>query len=202
MADKEARWDARYGHLRANVPLRRTGYGWFMVLAILVFATSVVDIVYLDEVLFYGVLAAYGVLLLWGIGLLFSRRRKEGEEMMEFELADEMDLKEEYLRCPECRHVFEFDMEHRSGRKAVNMTCPECGYVGQLPPETRQRVAAAVPGGSAQGPTFVCDECGEHWRVGTLGHEPKKDVQFSACPHCGETERFSLLEDDDPATPY
>lgn len=204
MADRESRWDARYGHLRANVPLRRTGYGWFMVLAVLVFIVSVIDIVYLDEVLYYGVLGAYALLLIWALLLLASRKRKSGDddEMLEFQLADEMSLKEEYLRCPECRHIFEFDMEHRDGRKGVNLSCPECGYIGRLPPADRERVAAAVPGGEADGPTFVCDACGEHWLVGTIGHKPKHDVQFSACPNCGETERFNLLEDDDPATPY
>lgn len=200
VTDRELGWIERYGHLRANVPLRRTAYGWFVVLAVIAFIVGVVDIIYLDDELMYGVFGAFGVIFLWGLLLLASRKKKE--DILEFQVADTMDLQEEYLRCPECRHVFQFDMEHRDDRKDVNFTCPECAFVGKLPPADREPVPAAVPGGTGEGPAFVCDECGEHWRVGTLGHDPKEEVRFSACPHCGEKENFSLLQDDDPQTPY
>ena len=205
---REAEWEDRYGHLRANVPLRRTGYGWFIFAVLLIFALTLVDIIYLDEVLKWGLVAAYAVIFMWAFFLLFSRTRRgeapaaDDDGLLEFDVADSMDLEAEYLRCPQCRHVFEFDMEHRSHRKHVRFTCPECAYIGLLPPEDKDPVEAVIPGGKADGPTFLCGNCHEHWKVATIGHGPKKEIRFSACPHCGETEDFALLEDDRPDTPY
>lgn len=191
---KESRGE-KYQHLRADVPRRRKAYGWFIVLAILVFVVSLVDILFLENALFWGVIAAYAVLLVWGIFLLFSRR---GEERVRQATVTDRD----YLRCGTCRHVFAFDMQHlHDPRKPVVFTCPECGTPGRLPNTEKGAAPAAIPGGGTFGPRFLCDNCGERWSVAALGHDPKSDVHFQACPHCGSEEDMRKVVEDKPSGP-
>lgn len=173
---------------RANVSLRRKLYVVIILLAIAVFALAVVDILWLDEALYYGVLGGFGVLFLWALLMLFSRRH-------EYEVISTA-MEKTYLRCKTCRHVFGFDMQHpHEARKPVVFTCPECGTPGRLPVDDSHAQPAAVPGGGTEGPRFKCDACDEHWSVGALGHTPKAEVRFEACPHCGEKGQMRLLEE-------
>lgn len=192
-APKEAGLE-KYQHLRADVPKRRKAYGWFIALAILVFIVSLVDILFLDQLLFWGVIAAYAILIVWAFFLLFSRR---GEERMRQATATDRD----YLRCGTCRHVFAFDMQHlHDPRKPVVFTCPECGTPGRLPDTEKGAAPAAIPGGGSFGPRFLCENCGERWSVSALGHDPKSDVHFEACPHCGDEDSMRMVVEDRPVS--
>lgn len=180
-----------HSHLRADVPKRRMGYWAFLWTAVVVFIVSLVDIIFLDEVLFWGVIAAYVILLIWGITLLFSRSigGEEPDEFFGVVAEDDADWtrdgKVEHLRCTNCAHVFGFDMKHLDDDKAhVAFNCPECGATGKLPARNATPVEAVVPGGRMHGPKFHCNECAEEWSVGAIGHEPKAEVRFDACPHC------------------
>lgn len=188
---KAQRRAAKYAHLRANVPLRRTGYGWFIFLAITIFLVSVADIVFLDSMLKWGVIGVLAVILIWAIILLFSRRWKEVEEGDDF---DEVDYQEngDYLRCRTCYHVFRFDMDHVTDdhREHVAFNCPECGAMGNLPAANMPKVNAPVPGGDIHATDFSCGACEAHWTVGAIGHDGKADVGFEACPHCGGKDQI------------
>ncbi len=182
-----------YSHLRADVPKRRTAYWAFLWTAVVVFLVSIADILFLESVLFYGVLAAYAVLLIWGILLLFSRRQSADVDEDFFapptsNVDWRNDGRVDHLRCTKCRHVFAFDMKSIDDRKAhVAFNCPECGATGKMPRPEANVVEAVVPGGSMHGPRFECQDCSEQWAVGAIGHEPKADVRFESCPHCGGT---------------
>lgn len=182
-----------YGHLRANVPTRRKAYWAFLWIAIAVFVVSILDILFFEEVLFWGVIAAYVILFVWGIVLLFSRRWADDEEDDFVGVVDDEpasgdwrnDGRVQHLRCVKCAHVFGFDMKHIDDDKAhVAFNCPECGATGKMPRPNAEVVEAVVPGGRMKGPRFECHDCNEQWAVGAIGHEPKADVKFDACPHC------------------
>lgn len=194
MAERESKGD--YSHLRANVPKRRKGYWAFFWTALVVFLVSLADIIWFDEVLYWGVIAAYVILLVWGIILLFSRRINDDEDDEdEDDFFDEApksagtdwrnDGRVDHLRCKECAHVFAFDMKSIDDEKAhVAFNCPECGAKGKMPRPQAAIVEAVVPGGAMHGPRFECHDCDEQWAVGSIGHDPKADVRFDACPHC------------------
>lgn len=188
-----------HSHLRANVEKRRLGYAWFLITAIVVFLVSVADILWLDGVLYWGVLGAYLVLFVWAVVLLFSRRIPTDEEEDDddaFAPLEDIHAKGwredgdiDHLRCPHCRHVFAFDMKDlHAERRSVAFTCPECGAAARLPQAHAPVHEAVVPGGPAKGPEFHCHSCEERWSVGAIGHDPKAEVRFDACPHCGSVD--------------
>lgn len=189
----EAR-EAKYAHLRANVPVRRTGYAWFIVLAILIFLFSIVDIMFISSVAKWVVIGALAVILIWAIFLLFSRSWGDDKGVVDFDEVDDEDYLEDgdYLRCRTCMHVFRFDMDHvhDKHREHVAFSCPECGTSGRLPAPDQPHVKAPVPGGEVYGKDFSCGSCDAHWTVGALGHEGKADVAFEACPHCGVKDQI------------
>ncbi len=179
-----------YSHLRADVPKRRTAYWAFLASAIVVFFVSIADILWLDSVLFWGVIAAYAILFIWAFVLLFSRSNRDEYDEDFFDAPTSgvdwrNDGRVDHLRCAQCRHVFAFDMKHIDDDRAhVAFNCPECGATGKMPKPSTPVVEAVVPGGAMHGPRFTCYDCDEQWAVGAIGHEPKADVRFASCPHC------------------
>jgi Zn finger protein HypA/HybF involved in hydrogenase expression len=187
--------EAKFAHLRANVQLRRTGYTWFIVSAILLFLVSLVDIMFLDSVMEWGIIGALGVLVIWALVLFFSRAWNGVEDGdVEFEEIEDEDFvaKGDFLRCKTCMHVFRFELDHVQDehREHVAFNCPECGTMGYLPSPEQETVKAPVPGGEVYATDFSCGSCDAHWTVGAIGHEGKADVGFEACPHCGVKDQI------------
>lgn len=193
MSEYETKSEARakkYSHLRANVGLRRAGYAWFIVSAIVIFLYSAVDIIFISSKSKWFVLGALVILIIWAIILFFSRRIRDDDDW-EF---DNVEFEEkhyhengDYLRCKTCLHVFRFDMGHVEDdhREHVAFNCPECGTEGRLPRLDAEKVPAPVPGGQVYTDDFSCGSCEATWSVGALGHKGKAQVAFEGCPHCG-----------------
>jgi uncharacterized membrane protein YhaH (DUF805 family) len=193
-AEEEGKY-AKYQHLRANVRRRRQAYGWFIVLAILVFIASIVDILFFreetwnaDKVAVAGtelglvetiVYALYAVLFVWGIFLLISRRRHKAE------LAAIADLERQLFACPDCNAIMELGLA-KPGEKTVAMSCPNCGRFNRFNPDTKQVWHAEAPAGRPREIRMECSKCEEEIGVGMYGRNPGP-VQFRACPHCGST---------------
>jgi DNA-directed RNA polymerase subunit RPC12/RpoP len=180
---------AKYTHLRANVRRRRLAYKLFIVVALLTLVLAVVDILYLDSALQYGVYAILGILFLWGIFMLFSRKR--GEEELEAMQRMERTL----LQCPDCKAVFQYGQIHFSDHKEGVFSCPVCGVYSRLPKPDAQPVKALAPEGNLKEFGYTCRNCGEEFRVGTYGETPIHAVRFRLCPNCGEknyVERIPL----------
>ncbi len=194
--------EARYGHLRADVHKRRAGYKWVILFGVLTLVTSVVDILFLDQILLLPVVGIYGLLAVVAVLMYFSRRVREPVEEEEetepqpqtdvavnlreregtsYDLAD---VRHGVLSCPSCRQVFQLGLEHYDQRRAVLFTCPECGEAGRLPTGAKKPVEAEVPVKPVHEAWYHCDHCGEDWNVGTFGHEGRTS-RFEACPHCG-----------------
>ena len=177
---------AKYRHLRANVARRRVLYKLFIVFAIVVFAVSIVDILWLESVLKLGVYGAYALLFLFGLILLASRKRSAEE------LAQLKELEKALLQCPECRNIFQFGEANLSGRKKVAFSCPVCGTYSALPEPDAEPVKAVPPGGILKELTYTCENCKERIAVGVFGEQSLHASKFRACPHCGEHNRVVL----------
>jgi Zn finger protein HypA/HybF involved in hydrogenase expression len=177
----------RYRHLRANVRRRRMGYALFILFALAVFATSIVDIVFLSQALMPYVFALYGVLLVLAIVLLFSRRSQH-EDLQEMR-----SLEKALLQCPDCQNVFQYGQIRFHDRRKTAFSCPVCGVYSQLPDPTAQPVKALRPNGSFHELQYRCNNCNEALAVGTFGETPLHLVRFRACPNCGEKGFIELL---------
>ncbi|MGB0653261.1 MAG: hypothetical protein ACPGQL_08680 [Thermoplasmatota archaeon] len=197
MSDPSGRY-AKYDHLRANVPRRRAAYGWIIVLAIVVFAFSIIDILFLDEVSELGVYAIYAVLAIWAIIMYFSLRKAQPKEepVEEFEaeaVYEPADRQHGVLACPSCKHLFQFGAEHFEQRRNVPFSCPECGHVARLPPAGRQPIESLIPKEPVHERVYHCDSCDESWDIGTFGHAPKMS-RFEACPYCGVDDQIRVKD--------
>ncbi len=164
----------KYAQYRANVKRRRTAYLWFIIAVAVVFLVSVADIIWLDSVLKYGVYAAIVVLFIWAIVLLFSRK-----------LSDAWNVGEVVLSCPNCENAFLYAAGHADNKGNARMTCPICEHVADLPVSKDQVREMNIPTGDRFDHAYHCTHCDENIVVSTLGSKAH-DVQFDACPHCGE----------------
>lgn len=172
---------ARYQHLRANVRRRRIGYALFILFAIAVFATSIVDIVALKDVLKWTVVfPAYLVLFVLAIVFLFSRAAQARD------LAELRALAKTLLQCPDCTNVFQYGQIRLADRKKTAFSCPICGVYSSLPDPNAEPVKALRPTGPFRELQYHCNNCNEALVVGTFGATPLHLVRFRACPNCGE----------------
>lgn len=179
---------ARYRHLRANVRRRRIGYALFILFALAVFATSIVDIVALSDALkFTLVFPLYAVLFVLAIILLFSRK-SHYEDLQELRA-----LEKTLLQCPDCQNVFQYGQIRFHDRRKTAFSCPVCGVYSQLPDPTAQPVKALRPAGPFRELQYRCNNCNEALAVGTFGEVPLHLVRFRACPNCGEKGFVELL---------
>lgn len=179
---------AKYRHLRANVRRRRVGYALFILFALATFATSIVDIVLLDDLLQYTlVFPLYGVLFVLAILLLFSRR-SQAEDLQEMRA-----LAKTLLQCPDCLNVFQYGQIRFHDRRKTAFSCPVCGVYSQLPDPAAEPVKAVRPVGEFHELQYRCNNCNEALAVGTFGETPLHLVRFRACPNCGEKGYIELL---------
>lgn len=186
-ADPAERY-AKYRHLRANVRRRRIAYALFILFAIATFATSIVDIVALDDLLQYTVVfPLYAVLFVLAIVLLFSRRSQEAD------LAEMRELAKTLLQCPDCQNVFQYGQIRFHDRRKTAFSCPICGVYSQLPDPAAEPVKALRPSGAFRELQYRCNNCNEALAVGTFGDTPLHLVRFRACPSCGEKGFIELL---------
>jgi Zn finger protein HypA/HybF involved in hydrogenase expression len=185
---KQALLHERYRHLRANVRRRRMGYGLFILFALAVFATSIVDIVYLKDALKLTlVFPLYAVLFIMAIVLLFSRANQNAD------LQELRSLAKTLLQCPDCTNVFQYGQIRFHDRKKTAFSCPVCGVYSQLPDPTAEPVKALRPSGAFHELQYRCNNCNEALAVGTFGQTPLHLVRFRACPNCGEKGFVQLL---------
>ena len=176
---------ARYKQLRANVRRRRFLYGLFIVLAIATFVATVWDIVFNDSDYQWYLLPVYVVLFIFAILALISRRRHL-EEVNEIKA-----LERTWLECDNCRSVFQFGQESFLSRRRVGFTCPVCGDESALPLPGADPVERPLPSGRLEEVNYLCGNCHEDIVVGTYGARPR-DVDFRACPRCGEKGHIAL----------
>lgn len=187
-AEKQAERDeklARYRQLRANVRRRRFFYGLFIFLAIGIFVATLWDIVYNGSEFQWFLLPGYVVLFVLGLLLLISRKRHL-EEVNEIKA-----LERAWLECDNCRSVFQFGSESFLSRRRVGFTCPVCGDESALPAPGAQPIERALPAGSLHEISYLCGNCKEDIVVGVYGGRPR-DVDFRACPRCGESGHIAL----------
>jgi hypothetical protein len=187
-ADAQAERDAklaRYRLLRANVRRRRALYVLFIFLAIGILAATVWDIVLNGSDLKWYLLPGYVVLFVLGLLLLISRKRhlQEVNEIKALERA--------WLECENCRSVFQFGSESFLSRRRVGFTCPVCGDESALPLPGAQPVERPLPAGGLHEINYLCGNCKEDIVVGVYGGRPR-DVDFRACPRCGESGHIAL----------
>ena len=178
---------ARYKHLRANVRRRRMGYALFILFAIGVFATSIADIVILNDLLLPYVFAGYAVLFVLAVILLFSR----GSHLEDLE--ELRALEKTLLQCPDCTSVFQYGQIRLHDRRKTAFSCPVCGVFSQLPDPTSPPVKALRPTGAFRELQYRCNNCNEALAIGTFGETPLHLVRFRACPNCGEKGFVELL---------
>lgn len=176
---------ARYRLLRANVRRRRFFYGLFIVLAILVFAGTVWDIVYNDSDFQWYLLPAYVVLFILGLLLLISRKRHL-QDLNEIKA-----LERTWLECDHCHSLFQFGQESFQSRRRVGFTCPVCGDESALPLPGSDQVERNLPDGRLEQNNYLCGNCREDIVIATVGGRPR-DVKFRACPKCGVKDRIAL----------
>ncbi len=175
---------ARYQHLRANVAKRRTWYKTAIVLALLIFVGSLVDILFLrgeswnERLLEYAVYGCYALLFIVCVVLLFSRKQ-HAKDMQELHV-----LESAFLVCDACQSVFQYGEVNFQDRKRIGFTCPACGEESALPTPDRTPVEMLLPDGPANAANYHCKNCSEDIRIATFGTTPRK-VKFDACPHCG-----------------
>jgi hypothetical protein len=176
---------ARYRQLRANVRRRRFFYGLFIVLAVAVFVATLWDIVYNGSDWKWFLLPVYVVLFILGLLLLISRKRhlQEVNEIKALERA--------WLECDNCRSVFQFGSESFLSRRRVGFTCPVCGDESALPLPGTPPVERPLPAGGLREISYLCGHCKEDIVVGVYGGRPR-DVDFRACPRCGESGHIAL----------
>ena len=91
-----------------------------MLLAIVIFAASIYDIVH-EKGWIVGVFLLYGLLLVPLLALVLSTRRKP--------LAV-TSATEKQFRCPSCRQTFR--MSILPEKPVFTHACPHCGYVGSV----------------------------------------------------------------------
>ena len=180
----------RYAHLRANVPRRRAAYKWFFGLAILVFFLSLVDIIWFDEVMFWGIVAAYVVLFVWGLILLIALPTRQKRDVW--------NLGEAALHCPNCDHVFLYAVDHPDDPGGASLTCPLCGVASHLPAPHSEPDRLPLPQGEPLRTAYQCGSCQEHIIISTLG-DASRPVRFEECPHCHALGTVGMTELD--ATP-
>ena len=183
-AERDAKL-ARYRLLRANVRRRRAVYVVFIVLAVVILVATVWDIALNGSDLQWVLLPGYAVLFILGLLLLISRRRHL-EEVNEIKA-----LERTWLECDNCRSVFQFGSESFLSRRRVGFTCPVCGDESALPLPGAQPVERALPAGSLHEINYLCGGCKEDIVVGVYGGRPR-DVDFRACPRCGEAGQIAL----------
>jgi hypothetical protein len=176
---------ARYRQLRANVRRRRAMYVLFIVLAVAVFVATVWDIALNGSEFQWYLLPGYVVLFILGLLLLISRKRHL-EEVNEIKA-----LERAWLECDNCRSVFQFGSESFLSRRRVGFTCPVCGDESALPAPGAQPIERALPAGSLHEISYLCGNCKEDIVVGVYGGRPR-DVDFRACPRCGESGHIAL----------
>ncbi|HUR24391.1 MAG TPA: hypothetical protein VM327_00055 [Candidatus Thermoplasmatota archaeon] len=187
-ADKQAERDAklaRYRLLRANVRRRRTAYFLFIVLAIVVFVATVWDIALNGSDFQWFLLPAYIVLFILALLLLISRKRHL-EDVNEIKA-----LERAWMECDNCRSVFQFGSESFLSRRRVGFTCPVCGDESALPLPGAEPVERVLPAGALHEINYLCGNCKEDIVVGVYGGRPR-DVDFRACPRCGEAGHIAL----------
>lgn len=181
MSEKSEAKAARLAQLRANVSRRRVAYVLFILLAIGVFALSIVDIVYLDSKLeFILVFPLYVLLFVLAIILLFSRRRQQED------IAEIRDLERALLQCPDCKNVFQYGAINFHDANKTAFSCPVCGVFSALPDPDQEPVKVLRPEGDFREIQYHCNNCTEDLAVGTFGETPLHLVRFRACPHCSE----------------
>lgn len=174
----------KFAHVEANVSWRRKAYFWFIIAVIAVFLISLIDIIWLDEVLQWPVYIAIIGLFIWAVILLFAGVRK-----------DAWNVGEVVLSCPNCDHVFLYAADHADNKGHARMTCPVCAFVGDLPVSEDQSTEIHMPEGRRSDQAFSCTSCDERIVISTIGDNPRP-VQFEACPHCGA--RGSIVTADLP----
>lgn len=179
LADQQAK-QARYAQLRANVGRRRAAYVLLILIDIAVLIATALDIVFNDSDLMWPLLAAYVVLFIIGILLLFSQR-KALEDVNVIRA-----VQRTWLECDNCRSVFQFGSESLASRRRIGFTCPVCGDESALPLPGTAPVERAIPAGRLEESNYLCGNCKEDIVVGVYGGRPR-DVDFRACPKCGET---------------
>ncbi|MHB1261513.1 MAG: hypothetical protein ACYC2H_07335 [Thermoplasmatota archaeon] len=187
-AEKQAERDAklaRYRQLRANVRRRRALYVLFIFLAVGVLAATVWDIALNGSDYQWFLLPVYLVLFLVGLLLLISRKRHL-EEINEIRA-----LERAWMECDNCRSVFQFGSESFLSRRRVGFTCPVCGDESALPLPGVEPVERPLPAGSLHEVNYLCGNCKEDIVVGVYGGRPR-DVDFRACPRCGESGHIAL----------
>jgi hypothetical protein len=183
-AERDAKL-ARYRTLRANVRRRRFFYGLFIVLAIVILVATLWDIVFNASDLKWPLLAGYLVLFIIGLLMLISRKRHL-EEVNEIHA-----LERTWLECETCRSVFQFGSESFLSRRRVGFTCPVCGDESALPLPGTDPVERPLPAGSLHEINYLCGHCKEDIVIGVYGGRPR-DVDFRACPRCGEPGNIAL----------
>jgi hypothetical protein len=176
---------ARYRALRANVRRRRVMYVLVLVLGIAVLAATVWDMVFNGSDYQWFLLPAYVGLLVWGILLLVSRRRQL-EDINQIKA-----LERAWMECDNCSSVFQFGSESFLSRRRVGFTCPVCGDESALPLPGTTPVERTLPAGSLHEINYLCGNCKEDIVVGVYGGRPR-DVDFRACPKCGETGHIAI----------
>lgn len=183
-AEKDAKL-ARYRQLRANVRRRRFFYFLFIVLAIATLVATLWDMALNGSDFQWFLLPVYLVLFILALLLLISRRRHL-EEINEIKA-----LERAWLECDNCRSVFQFGSESFLSRRRVGFTCPVCGDESALPLPGSAPVERPLPAGGLHEINYVCGHCKEDIVVGVYGGRPR-DVDFRACPRCGEPGHIAL----------
>jgi hypothetical protein len=177
-AERDAKM-ARYRQLRANVRRRRFFYGLFIFLAFVTLVATVWDIVLNGSDFQWFLLPVYVVLFILALLLLISRKRhlQEVNEIKALERA--------WMECLNCKSVFQFGSESFLSRRRVGFTCPVCGDESALPLPGAEPVERPLPTGALHEISYLCQHCKEDIVVGVYGGRPR-DVDFRACPRCGE----------------
>ena len=183
-AERDAKM-ARYRALRANVRRRRVMYVLVLVFGIAVLAATVWDMAFNGSDYQWFLLPVYVVLLIWGILLLISRQRHL-EEVNQIKA-----LERAWMECDNCRSVFQFGSESFLSRRRVGFSCPVCGDESALPLPGTEPVERALPAGSLHEINYLCGNCKEDIVVGVYGGRPR-DVDFRACPKCGESGHIAI----------
>lgn len=165
---------AKFADVKANVSWRRKAYFWFIIAVVAVFLISLVDIIWLDEVLQWGVYIAIIGLFIWAVILLFAGV-----------ISNAWNVGEVALSCPNCDHVFLMATDHADNKGHARMTCPVCAFAGDLPVSEDQVTEMIIPEGKRTDQAYQCTSCEEHIVISTIGDNPRP-VQFESCPHCGE----------------
>lgn len=140
--------EARHAHLRANARTRRAAYWTVVVLGIAIFAVSIVDMIYLENQLYWGVLSAYATLVVIALFLFVSRRVKDDASTYAVEETAPAQVGEFALKCTSCTTVFAYDQHVLETHAGWFLACPDCGLEGPLP---KMEAAKGRAGGHGTG---------------------------------------------------